>query len=145
MSVSAFPHAIINNFFRVLFAITGSFAAGDVTGPVTSGLIFNRDGSVDWNNDGSITARGSWWTGEPETEIGDDFEVRALSAGKVGTWTAAAAADDTWVDMSTARTWSVTRAGVGLKTTTATFEIRRASAGSALDSRSFTVSAEVII
>ena len=52
---------------------------------------------------------------------GNQYEVRALSAGKSGTWTTEAALDDIWIQISANRTWGVT--ATGAKLTSATFEI----------------------
>lgn len=146
MSVSAFTHATINSFFRLLFNITGAFSDADITGPISCGVSFERDGTVDEiATTTGTTLRGSWWSGAVDTDIGDRYEVRALSAGASGAWTVAAAADDTWIALSADRLWSVTRAGVGISTVTRTFEIRRIGTTAPLISRSFTVQAEVVI
>ena len=106
----------------------------------TSGFRFNTDGTVDENENGVYTQVGLWHS--QKTGIGSSYQVRALSTGKVGTWDAAAAADDTWVTISAGREWSVTRGSVGVDTTSATFEIRPVSGGAAVRSATGQAQAE---
>ena len=145
MSVSAFPYGI-NTWLRLLFTAGGDFYAGDTTGTVTSGVRFESDGAVDHSDSvNGNSQEGTWWTGAPDSGVGSDYEVRGLSAGKSGAWDSAAAADDTWVDLSTARLWSVSRSSNGLDLVTQTFEIRRVGTTAPVISRSFTVTAERVI
>lgn len=145
MSVSAFAYAV-NNFFRVLFEITGTFYSSDATGPVTTSVRFNSDGTVDKDsNIDGVGARGSWFSGAPRTGVGSGYEIRSLSAGASGGWFSAAEVDDTWVALSSNRTWTARRTTSGVETVVRTFEIRRVGGSSALDSHEFTVEAEVII
>lgn len=81
---------------------------------------------------------GEWWSAGFTPAIGDDYEVRALSAGKVGTWTNSGAADNTWVTMTAERRWDVEQSSIGTKTTSATFEVGLDGVESALDSATLT-------
>ena len=108
--------------------------------PVRSGIRFNRDGSIsELEYDGTTTTYkdlhlGEWWDKHPEGVIGDSYDVRALSAGKTGTWSSSGAADDVWVQMNLSREWYVQAPSGGQKQCIATFEIRLTGSGSALDS-----------
>lgn len=108
-----------------------------------AGFTFAVDGTLERIDDPDIS--GEWWSDEPETGIGSSHEVRALSAGKVGTWSASAAADDVWITISLGRTWSVSQTVVGIKTTSATFEAGLDGVETALDSAVLTAVAEVVI
>lgn len=106
----------------------------------TSGFRFNTDGTIDENENGIYTQVGLWHTEKPG--IGSSYQVRALSSGKSGTWTASAAADDTWITISAGREWSVTQGSPGVKTTSATFEFRPVGGSSAIRSAGGQASAE---
>ncbi len=84
-----------------------------------------------------------WWSDEPETNIGNSYEARHLSAGKIGTFTTSAAVANTWITMTTTRTWGVTRTSSGNKSCTATFELGDDGAESADDSAVLTCTAIV--
>ncbi len=103
--------------------------------PVSCGIIFRNDGTIDRDLDGVISQQGTWHVDAPQAGLGDDFEITAASGG-LGTWTAAAAADDTPAAMTSDREWSVTRVGTGTKTANRTFTINEvgnpSNAGSAL-------------
>lgn len=86
---------------------------------------------------------GEWWNQSPQTGIGSLYDVRALSSGKVGTWDVSAAADNTWIQIGSTRTWSITQSGIGTRTTSATFEVGPTGAATADDSATLTASAEV--
>ena len=111
---------------------TRTFPAGAV-----AGFEFQRQGTLGRNELADIS--GEWWDDEPETTIGDSYEVRALSAGKVGVWdNIAAAADDVWITMTATRFWRNQRVGIGTDTTSATFEVGKDGVESALDSATLT-------
>lgn len=145
MSVSAFPYGI-NTWLRLLFTAGGDFYAGDTTGTVTSGVRFNRDGTIDHvDSVNGNSEEASWWSGHPDTDIGDDYEVRPLSAGGSGSYDSAASADDAWVTMSTARDYTNSISSNGIEITTRTFEIRKVGTTAPVISRSFTSTAERVI
>jgi len=108
----------------------------------TSGFRFNVDGSISENSNGAYSLWGYWHT--QKTGIGNSYQVRALSSGKSGTWSNAAAADDTWVTISAGREWNVQQASPGTKVTSATFEIRPVS-GSVQRSGTGQASAEYVV
>lgn len=102
-----------------------------------AGFEFQRDGTLGRTQ--AIDIAGEWWSKEPDTTIGDGYEVRALSAGKVGVWdNTAAAADDVWITMTSTRLWRNQRVGIGTDTTSATFEVGLDGVESALDSATLT-------
>lgn len=135
-------------FQRGIICATAVFSAGgfitisgevvSVTGPagsIVAGIRFNTDGSIDKRENSVYTQvdPGEYWSNEPETGIGSNYDVRALSAGKTGTWSQAAEIDDTWIQISANREWVVLRFTAGTKQCIATFEMRNTGSGSALD------------
>ncbi len=100
----------------------------------TAGFSFLNNGELRRIVDANPS--GEWWSDEPETSIGNSYEVRALSAGKSGTWTNSGAADNIWTTMTATRTWSITSSG--FKNTSAVFEVGLDGAESALDSATLT-------
>lgn len=109
------------------------------------------DARIQWQNDGQLWAFrvwGSdfeypleWWSDEPETSIGDSYECRHISTGKIGTFSVQAAVANTWITITTGREWGVTRTTNGTKSCTATFEVGDDGAESADDSAVFTTTA----
>lgn len=114
-------------------------------GTATAQWDFNTNGDlVGATSHGPNTdPSGEWWNNEPETSIGSSYAVRALSSGKVGTWSTSAAADNTWTTMTAQRTWSVSRSINGSKSASATFEVGPAASGPADDSATLTATAIV--
>jgi len=110
------------------------------SGTTYCGIRWNSDGSCDRRGPGSTaysqTHVGEWWSAEPDTGIGAGYQVRALSAGKTGTWSTAAASDNAWISITSDRLWGVQFSSKfgGSKTCSATFEIGVLAAGSADDS-----------
>lgn len=84
-----------------------------------------------------------WWSLEPDTGVGVDYETRHLSAGKIGTFSSEAAAADAWITIGSTRNWAVTRTSTGTKSCTATFEVGDDGAESADDSAVFIATASV--
>ena len=115
---------------------TRFFAFNNVSGEHSDRVRFKTDGETTEVEDTTEIggAGGEWWSAEPVTGIGSSHEVRALAAGKVGTWTTSAAADDTWITMNANREWLVTATGPTPKTTSATFEVGKDGVESAEDS-----------
>ena len=112
------------------------------------GIRFNNDGSEDDRGPGALdyvqADAGEWWSEEPEADIGSSYDVRALSGGS-GTWSTAAAVDDTWIQMSSDRIWAVSviaKNSPDVNSASRTFEIRDTGSGSALDSGAYSGSAE---
>ncbi len=115
---------------------THNFTA-TTNGPCTSGVRFDNNGEM-YEIDsvsGNVQQDGEWWSEEPETSIGNSYEVRALSAGKVGTWSSSAAADNVWITMDGAqRIWDVDAPTDTNKLASATFEVGPDGVESADDS-----------
>ncbi len=114
-----------------------------------NGFRFQDDGSIDEIGPSLATLvqidPGEWWSSEPDIGIGANYEIRALSAGKTGTWDVSGAADDVWVLLSASPTWRVFVTGASSpnnKSASATFEIRVASSGSAIASATFLAEAD---
>ena len=85
------------------------------TNPLTGILTFNLNGSIS----GTVLDR---WYRPPSTVIGNDFEIYAEEiggpSGFVGTF-------DTWLTISSARTWSLQQSGIGAATGQIQFTLRR--------------------
>ncbi len=111
------------------------------------------DARIQWQNDGQLWAFrqvGSdfeypleWWSLEPETSVGNDYECRHISTGKTGTFSVQAAVANTWITITTGREWGVTRSSTGSKSCTATFEVGDDGVESADDSAVFTTTASI--
>ena len=136
------------------------FTAGDVyipefdttlagTGSSSYGLTMtiNRNGTMTVTNTGGGLVGGtspdalSWWTDNPDTDIGDDYEVRitetsgAFSSGTVGTYQA----------LTLNRTW--TRSVVGPAASgsvTFTIDIKRTSTGAVVTTTGNSLSITVV-
>jgi hypothetical protein len=91
---------------------------------------------------------GEWWSEEPVTSIGDDYAVRYLSSGQIGTLTGSASAADAWVTISVDRGYSLSRQlaveGIGVSIFQATFEIGPQPSGPADDSALLGLRADII-
>lgn len=112
------------------------FANAQASGTHTSAVRLKTNGELTGVTDGAEDggAGGEWWSAEPVASIGDSYEVRALSSGKTGTWSTAAAADDIWVTMTANREWEVSATNPTGKTTSAVFEVGPDGVESADDS-----------
>lgn len=113
-------------------------------GTARATIRYGTDGGLDglrlFGSDSTFS--GEWWSDEPETDIGDTHEVRSLSAGKSGTFSTSAAADNTWITITTDRDWTKETTGL-LTTVSATQEVGEDGVESALDSATITLAAEV--
>lgn len=107
---------------KVVFDPTSHTLASVDTSPVSNGIIFRNDGTIDEDDNGSVSQVGTWHVDAPAAGLGDDYEITAASGG-LGTWTSAAEVDDTPIALTSDRTWSVTKVGPGTKTTNRTFTI----------------------
>jgi hypothetical protein len=89
--------------------------------------------------DRTIITSGEWWSGEPDTGIGANYDVRYTSLSGTA-WDFQEASINTWVNCSTEAKYRtvVTIMNPGTKSTTATFEISETTLASALDSASYT-------
>ena len=117
-------------------------------GTVWAGIRFNADGSIDEQGTGAITYNqvdpGEWWSLEPDGSIGASYDVRATSTGG-GTWNQAAAVDNAWVALSTARQWNVsvlTKFSPDVQSAWRVFEIGPTGTATADDSSTYSCTAE---
>lgn len=112
-----------------------------------NGFKFQDDGSIDELGPDVATFTqvdpGEWFSSEPVSAgIGSRYEIRSLSAGKVGTW-GASPDDDVWVSLSTSPSWRITAQQAQSptsKSVSSVFEIRVAGFGSAIASATFSAS-----
>lgn len=74
-----------------------------------------------------------WWSNAPETNIGDSYQVR-LTVNS-GTLSVSSSAENTWLTMSTERTWIITTTG-GPENVNFTLEIRHVDAASSTEVQS---------
>lgn len=100
------------------------------------GVTFQTNGNVTRIGDTGTIPDDEWWTTQPETDIGLDYDVRYTSI--TGSWNLSAAALNVWIQISAARTWRISvasKASPSLKSiSNVSFEIRLTGSGSALDS-----------
>lgn len=102
------------------------------SGPATVGYSLRSDGTISSENQGGDAVIGSWLT--PGVNMAN-YEAYAtlLSGSSPGTM-------DTWLNLGTTRTWSLSRLSMATGTSTFALYIRRASDGSVLDSATITIS-----
>ena len=114
-------------------------------GTAESGVSFENDGQMWERNDHSSDTQynAEWWDDEPTTDIGDSYSVRALSAGKTGSWTESANSDDVWSILTSTKNWRRNRTTNGSSTVTATFEVGPQPTGPADASASIEVRATI--
>jgi hypothetical protein len=96
-------------YTRLPFAIFSS-SNSSIT-PFTLGWSFLNSGTLRKLDSisGSTNSAEYWRDDESSGTPGNNYEVRAKAGTKIGdTWDIAAAADDTWIDITTTRTWSIT-------------------------------------
>ncbi len=103
----------------------------------TAWLQFRNDGAV-YDQDNS--KRGDWIL--PNGAAPDDYEIRANSSSPD---TPDSGTMDTWLALSSSRTWSESRSGVGIDSKTFTVDIRKGSSGDPLITRTCTLTADVDI
>ena len=122
-----------------------NFVFGDT---VWAGIRFNADGSIDEQGTGAATYNqvdpGEWWSLEPDGSIGASYDVRATSTGG-GTWNQAAAVDNAWVALSTARQWNVSvlsKFSPDVQSAWRVFEIGPTGTATADDSSTYSCTAE---
>ena len=123
---------------------THSVSDLDPGASATSGFQFRTNGEL-YEQDGAgfpVQFAGEWWSEEPDTGIGGSYEVRHLASGKTGTYNhLESATADTWITISSSRTWAVRNSSGGTSTTAATFELGDDGAESADDSATLTATA----
>lgn len=105
---------------------------------VTTSITFNTDGSITTvTNDTSIQPDSdNWWTDNPETAVGDDYEV-AYTAISAGAFLGTSPAINSWQALTSNVTWSVRVLSKNAPDTASvigvTWEIRPAGGGASLD------------
>jgi len=102
-------------------------------------VTFNTDGSMSVARNGggdTLPAADNWWTDNPETDVGDDYEV-AFTAWDGGSVWSTGAAINVWTALTSDVGWSCRVIAKASPDTQAannvTFEIRPAGGGSSLD------------
>ena len=111
-----------------------------------AGLVFQTTGLLQERRDNPLSTTdiaGQYINIQPVTDIGDDWEVRALAAGAMFGWSSAAALDDIWITMTAARLWEITQTVIGNRTVFRTFEVGPDGVESAEDSAAITCNANV--
>lgn len=94
-------------------------------------------------NNGIISASPSGIGGNYENQgelTESDFDIRLVTiSGTVSSGSAV----DTWLNLGTTRSWTVTRSAIGSKSFSGTFEIRPAGGGSTIDTAAVSIEANV--
>lgn len=125
---------------QFVLTLNGSLIRSTGGAPQLSGIRFNADGTVDSKKNAvytQLTAATNWII--PNSGGGGAYQVRFTDhSGTV--FTTLAAAEDTWIDLSSDREWFMS--SVINATMTVTFEIRRGT-GAVLASANYPI--EVVI
>ncbi len=125
----------------VVLSAVHSFSSTHTAG-TTSGVNWETDGGLtEFDSQGNTDIDGEWWSLEPVGGIGSNYDVEALSVGKINTWTFTGAADDTPVQMNAQRNWGLTVFVEGSLNVTQTFEVQLTGTGAAEDSAVITCTA----
>lgn len=123
---------------RVTLAdFTGDLSSVNIGAAATAIFELQADGDIITQTDltGAID-RGEWVN--PKKTTGALFEARlTVNSGSVSSGTTGA-----WLALSSNRGWTQSRPTVGLQTANVTLEIRKASSGTVLASKTFTFEAE---
>jgi hypothetical protein len=109
----------------------------------TAGIRFNTDGTVDKRESASYTQVNSatdWII--PNGAASSDYEVR-YTGHSGDAFTTEAAAEDTWIALSSNRLWQLSKNTAGFYSCTCTFEIRKGT-GATIDTALCTFTANVI-
>lgn len=100
--------------------ISSDFALSPAT--ATAWIQFRNDGKVYDHDNNYLTD----WI-QPTSDAPGDWEIKANSSSPD---TPDSGTMDTWLALSSSRTWSETRSGIGVDTKNFTIELRRASGAS---------------
>ena len=121
--------------------LSGETVLDDITGGTKiAGIIFRADGDV-LSLIGAVGTpidTATDWV-RPSSFADGTYEVRYTSP--TGTWTTSAAAENTWISLSTDRQWDVRQGSGSTKVNSVTFEIRK-DGGAVLDSATYTCTAD---
>jgi len=109
---------------------------------ITATLAFNNGSGVDafkvLRDEAYTTPVTRYWY-YPPSGSSSDYDIRFTpSSGSVTTGTTGS-----WLNLGTSRSWTVTRAGLGVDTVTGTLEIRNATTLAVLLTRTVTITAEI--
>ena len=120
----------------------------DAVSPYNSNVAirFNTDGTIETgkSKDGAAitwSSAGDWIT--PTSEASGDYDVRFTNLNVTsgsGDWTSEAAADDTFIDLGTQRTWTNNRTTAQTSTFSCDFEVRDGGGAATTGSASYTFS-----
>lgn len=106
---------LLSSAKQTIFSIPASILVESSNNPTTATLNFNVNGAYT----GDVTGR---WYIPPATVIGNDFEIYAEEVGGPsgfgGTF-------DTWLPLSSARTWQLQKNGIGIVLGSIIFRLRR--------------------
>lgn len=112
-------------------AFGGALSAIDPSSPysVSAALTLNTDGSNTRSLSPSTVTNtvGANWSGAPAVGVGTGIYVRATRTA--GTDPTGGSGLDTWLELSSARSWSNSRATAGTTTSTLLLEFSRSAAG----------------
>jgi hypothetical protein len=119
MSVSSFPYGTCAAAVAVgpagILVLSAASSSQSSAGATWSGWEFNTTGSLDEIGPGigdRTGVSGEYYSLEPETDVGNFYEVRCASM-TAGTWNTQAASVGTWVDLTAARIWFENVAAMG--------------------------------
>jgi hypothetical protein len=109
---------------------------------VVAGMSFALDGGLNGISEGAVS--GEWWSDEPETNIGNGYEVRCESMNGGSTWSSQPDSVGNWVTISVTRTWNcrVTAMATGIKSAQGNFEIGVDGVESAVETAIFSAYAD---
>jgi len=98
----------------------------------SSGQLNRREGSQ------SIAVLQEWWTNNPESAVGADYEIRAIQvSGTTPTGPTLAV----WHNLAVARQWSLTRSTIGTSTCSLSISIRDVATQTIQDTATYNISA----
>lgn len=113
----------------------GRAEVSDFSSPNTAQIDFNSDGTIA----GLETGTDKWHALAPLVAVGADYEIYVTrTAGTLPTGTM-----DTWLALSSNRSWSITQSGIGEKRSTILVKIRT-TGGALVAEASYVLVAEVL-
>lgn len=112
----------------VIVKLSGESVTHNDPGIAKAGIVFRADGTVDKATGVGVYTQIDNLTDwiQPNGAASGSYEVRCT--GRTGdVWTGSAAADESWIAISTDREWNLTETGGGILGNNCTFEIRLGS------------------